>query len=126
MSEELTGREPDPSDEAKTLYQVRVPVVFDHLNENLRRQLRQREVSFKQALGRGVAVVTEEGFEFGKFEVWFEVNRASSPVGRQQAADSAIGLVEEALCHIELAPTNDETGLSVVHNQVITTPLVGG
>jgi hypothetical protein len=107
----------------RTLYQVRVPVIFDHLNEDLRQQLLAREVQFKQHLGRGVAVVIEHGYDVGKFEVWFEVNREPSIKGRQDAADSAIELVEEALKRIDLATTDDERGLSVVHNQVITTRL---
>jgi hypothetical protein len=107
----------------RTLYQVRVPVIFDHLNEDLRQQLVDREVQFKQHLGRGVEVVSEHGYEVGKFEVWFEVNREPSTEGRQDAADSAIELVEEALKRVDLATTDDERGLSVVHTQVITTRL---
>jgi hypothetical protein len=105
----------------RTLYQVRVPVVFDHLNDPLRQQLRDREVQFKQLLGRGVTIAGD--LDVGKFEVWFELKREPGAEGRQDAADSAIGLVESALEHIRLVPTPDERGLSVVHSQVITTPL---
>ena len=117
MTDPTTGVDVQP----RMLYQVRVPVVFDHLNDPLRHQLRDREVQFKQLLGRGVTIAGD--LDVGKFEVWFEVNREPDPNGRQDAAESAIALVETALERIGLAPTPDERGLSVVHSQVITTPL---
>jgi hypothetical protein len=110
---------PDPPPTA--LYQVRVPVVFDHLNEALRQELHDREIPLKQALGRGAAIMGDA--DVGKIEIWFELNRAPDSAGRKQAADDAIDLVEEALTRIGLNPTPNERGLSVVHHQVITTPL---
>jgi hypothetical protein len=103
------------------LYRVRVPVVFDHLNEALRQQLHDRDVPLRQALGRGVAIMGDT--DVGKIEIWFELNRAADSAGRQQAADDAIDLVEEALTRVGLHPTTNERGLSIVHNQVITTAL---
>ncbi len=103
------------------LYQVRVPVVFDHLNEALRQQLHDRDIPLKQALGRGVAIMGDA--DVGKIEIWFELNRAADSAGLQQAADDAIDLVEQALTRVGLHPTENERGLSIVHNQVITTAL---
>ena len=100
MTDPTTGVDVQP----RMLYKGRVPVVFDHLNDPLRHQLRDREVQFKQLLGRGVTIA-------GDLDV------------RQDATESAIALVETALERIGLAPTPDERGLSVVHSQVITTPL---
>ena len=91
----MTDQHPASTFEPRMLYQVRVPVVFDHLNDPLRQQLGDREIQFKQLLGRGVTIAGD--LDVGKFEVWFEVNRESGPDGRQDAAESAIGLVETAL-----------------------------
>jgi hypothetical protein len=89
------------------LYRVRVPVVFDHLNEALRQQLHDRDVPRKQALGRGVAIMGDA--DVGKIEIWFELNRAADSAGRQQAADDAIDLVEEALTPRRPPPHNERT-----------------
>ena len=121
MADPTSDPTPGPDVASRALYQVRVPVVFDHLNDVLRRQLGDRDVQFKQLLGRGVTIAGD--VDVGKFEVWFEVNREPGPDGRQDAANSAIGLVETALERVGLAPTPDERGLTVVHSQVITTPL---
>ena len=108
----------------RTWYQVRVPVVFDHLNGDLRDELNRQKVRLLQALGRGAAIVEVGGIRFGKFEVWFEFDDDPAPTGRQHAANQALGTIETALEQIGLAPTGDERGLCVVGGQVITTPLV--
>jgi hypothetical protein len=132
MDHEEEGHPPagDASELARTcerermLYQVRVPVVFDHLNGDLRDELNRQKVKLLQALGRGATIVEVGGARFGKFEVWFELNDDPAPTGRQHAADEAIGAIQAALEQIGLAPTGDERGLCVVNGQVVTTPLV--
>ena len=112
---------PEPQD---ALLQVRVPVVFDHLNVTLRAELIAREVQVKQALGRGAEIVGDRDHASGKFEVWFEVRGDADPDGIRAAADRAVGLVEDALTRAGLAPTGDARGLAVIPGQVVTTPLV--
>ena len=105
------------------LYRVRVPVVFDHLNDALLGQLDDVNVRFKQVIGRGVAVLGDDDLTRGKIEIWFEEIGEPTQVGLQEVADRAIELVEAALASVGLATTDDERGLSVVTNQVITVTL---
>jgi len=106
-----------------TLYQVRVPVVFDHLNGDLRDELNRQKLKLLQALGPEAAIVEVGGVRFGKFEVWFEFDDDPAPPGRRRAGDEAIATIQVALERIGLAPTGDERGLCVVERQVVTTPL---
>jgi len=123
----VAGVVSDPTgsaDRERMLYQVRVPVVFDHLNCDLRDELNRQKLTLLQTLGRGAAIVEVGGVRFGKFEIWFELNDDPAPTGRQHAANEAIGTIQAALEQIGLAPTGDERGLCVVDRQVVTTPLV--
>ncbi len=108
----------------RTLYRVRVPVVFDHLNAELRDELDRSKVGLLQVLGRGAAFVDDDSVRFGKFEIWFELNDDPPPDGQRHAADQAISTVQRALEQVGLAPTRDERGLGIVERQVITTALV--
>ena len=107
----------------QTSYQVRVPVVFDHLNGDLLDELNRQKVKLLQALGREAAIVEVGGVRFGKFEVWLELDDDPAPTGQRHAADEAIATIQTALEQIGLAPTGDERGLCVVERQVVTTRL---
>ena len=121
---EEVGREPAAGlGSERASYQVRVPVVFDHLNGDLLDELNRQKIKLLQALGREAAIVEVGGVRFGKFEVWFELDDDPAPTGQRHVADEAIATIQAALEHIGLAPTGDERGLCVVDRQVITTPL---
>ena len=115
----------DPPGPEYVRLQVRVPVVFDHLNVTLRTELIEREIQVKQALGRGAEIVGDRDHALGKFEVWFEVRGEADSDGIREACDRAVALVEDAVpTRAGLAPTSDARGLVIVPAQVVTTALV--
>ena len=114
---------PRPAGRGKMLYQVRVPVAFDHRNAELFGHLRDRQVRLMQAIGRGSALVSNESIESGRFEVSFELNRDDTEDGRHAAAADAITLVEEALTTIGLTPDDTDHALRLVQSDVVTIPL---
>src|SRR5215207_4282191 len=116
-------RPEDIGERHQTLYQVRVPVVFDHLNGDLRDELNRQKLNLLQALGPEAAIVEVGGVRFGKFEVWFDLDDEPVPTGRRHAVHEAIDIIQAALERIGLAPTGDESGLCVVDRQVIITPM---
>ena len=111
------------ADRARTLYQVRVPIVFDHLNEELRQAVARLHVDLLQQLGRGAAIIELDGLTYGKFELWFELNAEPPAEGLLHAADEAVRTVEASLDQVGLPRADDERGLYIVHRQVVTTPL---
>lgn len=104
----------------RVVYEVRVPVVFDHLNKALRSRVQEHHNDLVLGLGPK-AVVHAEGLEFGKLEVWFKLDGDPVAEGRRQAADEGVRLVNAAVSRLGLDGSGDEPGLTVVDAQVLTT-----
>ena len=104
----------------RVVYEVRVPVVFDHLNTALRSRVQEHHNDLVLGLGPNAAVHAE-GLEFGKLEVWFKLDGDPVAEGPRQAADEGVRLVNAAVSRLGLDRSGDEPGLSVVDAQVLTT-----
>ena len=92
----------------RVVYRVRVPVVFDPPNDELRTRINRGQAELMQVLGAHAAIRGDD-LELGRFELCLEL--AGDPVaeGSRQAAEEAVRLVKVALRRLEVRSDRGRT-----------------
>ncbi len=109
----------------RVVYRVRVPVVFDPSNDELRTRISRGHAELMQVLGAHASIRGDD-LEIGRFELCLELAGDPGAAGRREAGEEAVRLVKVALRRLESDPSGDEPALRIVDTQLVATPHLSG